>query len=74
MKYNFISILIVVLMLLGSFYLKAQNRFTTYKSEASQLNDEKTIWIYTPKSSPFKIRKQPYTQPIMNHKNNQQIT
>lgn len=57
MKYTIISILILILMLLGSFYLKAQNRFTTFKLEASQLNVEKTIWVYTPKSYLFKKRK-----------------
>ena len=57
MKYTLISILILVLMLLGSFYLKAQSRFTTFKLEASQLNAEKTIWVYTPTSYLFKKRR-----------------
>lgn len=44
-------------MLLGSFYLKAQSRFTTFKLESTQLNTEKTIWVYTPKSYLFKKRR-----------------
>lgn len=57
MKYTLISILILILMLLGSFYLKAQNRFSTFKLKASQLSSEKTIWVYTPKSYLLKKRR-----------------